>query len=148
MAELQPTGPAPVPVEDGALIDLGGRVVEVLYTPGHTHGSICIFDKETGSMFVGDNVMAERVSVYEWNAATLEDLHRSLLRMESYKPAKLYSGHRPNVLEPEVLAREIRCVAQILNGAVGEPQKVRGGAMALAYESEGICICYDEQKIR
>ena len=148
MPELQPTGPAPVPVEDGALIDLGGRVVEVLYTPGHTHGSICILDRETGSLFVGDNVMAERVSVYEWNSATLEDLHRSLLRMEACKPAKLYSGHRPNVLEPEILAREIRCVEQILNGAVGEPQKVRGGAMALAYEAEGICICYDEGKIR
>lgn len=92
--------------------------------------------------------MAERVSVYEWNSATLEDLHRSLLRMDEYKPTKLYSGHRPNVLEPEVLAREIRCVEQILEGAVGVPQKVRGGAMALAYEAEGICICYDEQKIR
>lgn len=130
------------------MIDLGGRVVEVLYTPGHTHGSICIFDKETASLFVGDNVMAERVSVYEWNSATLADLYQSLLRMQAYQPAKLYSGHRPNVLEPEVLAREIRCVEQILNGAVGVPQKVRGGAMALAYEAEGICICYDEQKIR
>lgn len=146
--ELQPTGPAPVPVEDGALIDLGDRAVEVLYTPGHTHGSICVFDKETASLFVGDNVMAERVSVYEWNSGTLEDLHRSLLRMEACKPAKLYSGHRPNVLEPEVLAREIRCVEQILDGAVGVPQKVRGGAMVLAYEAEGICICYDEAKIR
>ena len=146
--ELQPTGPAPVPVEDGALIDLGGRIVEVLYTPGHTHGSISIFDRETASLFVGDNVMAERVSVYEWNSGTLEDLRRSLQRMQTYKPAKLYSGHRPNVLEPEVLGREIRCVERILNGAVGVPQKVRGGAMALAYEAEGICICYDEQKIR
>lgn len=146
--ELQPTGPAPVPVEDGARIDLGGRVAEVLYTPGHTHGSISIFDRETASLFVGDNVMAERVSVYEWNSGTLEDLHRSLLRMEAYKPAKLYSGHRPNILEPEILAREIRCVEQLLNGASGTPQKVRGGATALAYEAEGVCICYDEAKLR
>ncbi|MBQ8835366.1 MAG: MBL fold metallo-hydrolase [Oscillospiraceae bacterium] len=146
--ELQPTGPAPVPVEDGAQIDLGGRVVEVLYTPGHTHGSICIFDKLTGSLFVGDNVMGERVSVYEWNSGTIEDLHRSLLRMKALEPSKLYSGHRPNVLEPEILEREIRCAAQLLDGAVGVPQKVRGGAVALAYEAEGVCICYDEKKIR
>ena len=148
MPELQPTGPDPIPVEDGARIDLGGRIVEVIYTPGHTHGSISILDRETGSLFVGDNVMAERVSVYEWNSATLEDLHSSLLRMEACKPVKLYSGHRPNVLEPEILAREIRCVEQILNGAVGAPQKVRGGIVALAYEAEGICICYGEEKIR
>lgn len=146
--ELQPTGPAPVPVEDGARIDLGGRIVEVLYTPGHTHGSISIFDPQTASLFAGDNVMADRVSVYEWNAGTLTDLHRSLLRMKDLGPLKIYSGHRPNVLEPELLDREIRCTQQLLSGAVGVPQRVRGGAMALAYESEGLCICYDEAKLR
>lgn len=148
MAPLQPTGPAPVPVEDGAVIDLGGRTVEVLYTPGHTHGSISLIDTQTASLFVGDNVMADRVSVYEWNSGTIADLHRSLLRMKERKPAKLYSGHRPNVLEPELLDRELRCAEQLLNGAVGVPQRVRGGAMALAYESEGLCICYDEAKLR
>lgn len=148
MGELQPTGPAPVGVEDGALIDLGGRVVEVLYTPGHTHGSISLYDKETGFMFVGDNVMGERVSVYEWNSATLADLHASLLRMKGYQPAKLFSGHRPNALGSDVLEKYITCVEQILNGAVGQPQQVRGGAVALVYEYEGICICYDENKIR
>lgn len=78
----------------------------------------------------------------------MADLHRSLLRMKALEPTKLYSGHRPNVLEPEILDREIRCAEQLLNGAVGVPQKVRGGAMALAYEAEGMCICYDEQKLR
>lgn len=146
--ELQPTGPAPIGVEDGTKIDLGGRVVEVLYTPGHTHGSICIYDKLTGSLFVGDNVMGERVSVYEWNSGTIEDLHSSLLRMKALEPAKLYSGHRPNILEPEILNRTIRCAQQLLDGAVGVPQKVRGGAVALAYEAEGVCICYDEKKLR
>lgn len=146
--ELQPTGPEPVPVEDGARIDLGGRIVEVVYTPGHTHGSISIFDTRTASLFAGDNVMADRVSVYEWNAGTVKDLHRSLLRMKALGPSKIYSGHRPNVLEPEQLDRELRCAGQLLDGAVGVPQRVRGGAMALAYESEGLCICYDEARLR
>lgn len=146
--DLQPTGPAPVPVEDEALLDLGERVVKVLYTPGHTHGSISLFDAQTASLFAGDNVMAERASVYEWNSGTIADLHRSLLRMKALEPAKLYSGHRPNVLEPELLDREIRCVEQLLNGAVGMPQRVRGGAVALAYASEGMCVCYDEAKLR
>lgn len=147
MPELQPTGPAPAPVKDGAVIDLGGRAVEVLYTPGHTHGSLCVFDRATASMFVGDNVMAQCVSAYEWNAATLEELRRSLLRIREYRPAVLYSGHRPNVLQPEVLERELRCVEQILNGAAGEPQKVRGGE-ALAYQAEGFCICYDGNRLK
>ncbi|MCD7817506.1 MAG: MBL fold metallo-hydrolase, partial [Lachnospiraceae bacterium] len=40
--QLQPDPPSPIAVADGEIIDLGGRTLKVLYTPGHTHGSICI----------------------------------------------------------------------------------------------------------
>ena len=35
-------------------IDLGGRLLMVLYTPGHTEDSISLFDKESGYLFSGD----------------------------------------------------------------------------------------------
>jgi glyoxylase-like metal-dependent hydrolase (beta-lactamase superfamily II) len=41
-------------VEDGDRIDLGGRVIEVVHVPGHTAGSIALFDRETGAIFTGD----------------------------------------------------------------------------------------------
>lgn len=41
-------------LEDGQVIDLGGRQIEVLHTPGHTSGSVTFFDKERHYGFSGD----------------------------------------------------------------------------------------------
>ena len=41
-------------VEDGQVIDLGGRKLEVLYTPGHSADSIMLIDEANGILFTGD----------------------------------------------------------------------------------------------
>ncbi|HEX7166732.1 MAG TPA: MBL fold metallo-hydrolase [Acidimicrobiales bacterium] len=44
-------------VDEGDRIDLGGgRVLEVLYTPGHAKHLMCLVDSDTGGVFVGDAV--------------------------------------------------------------------------------------------
>src|SRR5690606_7051837 len=44
-------------VRDGDLLDLPGRTVRVLHTPGHTPGSICLVDEEHGVLWTGDHVL-------------------------------------------------------------------------------------------
>jgi len=44
-------------VEDGDLLDIAGRHIAVLHTPGHTAGSICLRDAEAGLLFTGDHVL-------------------------------------------------------------------------------------------
>ena len=34
--------------------DLGGRVITLLHTPGHSHGCCCFFDEGAGACFTGD----------------------------------------------------------------------------------------------
>lgn len=49
--------PATIPTRlltDGDRIELGGRTLQVLHTPGHTPDSICLFDEENGLLFGGD----------------------------------------------------------------------------------------------
>ena len=41
-------------IEDGDVIDLGDRPVEVIGTPGHTPGSISFLDRKTRVLFSGD----------------------------------------------------------------------------------------------
>ena len=41
-------------VEDGQIIDLGNRYLEVFYTPGHDDSSIMLLDEENGLLFTGD----------------------------------------------------------------------------------------------
>ena len=41
-------------LRDGDELDLGGRTLRVLHTPGHTPDSICLFDERNGLLFGGD----------------------------------------------------------------------------------------------
>ena len=41
-------------INDGEVIDLGGREIEVVFTPGHTAGSATFFDKARHYGFSGD----------------------------------------------------------------------------------------------
>jgi glyoxylase-like metal-dependent hydrolase (beta-lactamase superfamily II) len=49
--------PASIPtrlLKDGDTLDLGGRILRVLHTPGHTPDSICLLDEQNGLLFGGD----------------------------------------------------------------------------------------------
>ncbi|MCX6694780.1 MAG: MBL fold metallo-hydrolase [Candidatus Altiarchaeota archaeon] len=46
----------------GDEVDLGGGcVLEVVHTPGHTPGSVCLYEPVTKSLFTGDTVFADGV---------------------------------------------------------------------------------------
>jgi glyoxylase-like metal-dependent hydrolase (beta-lactamase superfamily II) len=45
-------------LEDGELLDLGGRTLRVLHTPGHSPDGLCLWDETTGSLLAGDTLLA------------------------------------------------------------------------------------------
>lgn len=53
-----PPGPAPKPLADGQRIDLGGRSLTVLHTPGHSPDSLCLLDEREGLLFAGDTLIS------------------------------------------------------------------------------------------
>ncbi|WP_298228202.1 MBL fold metallo-hydrolase [Gryllotalpicola sp.] len=48
---------ADVRLEHDDVLDIPGRRVRVLHTPGHTEGSICLYDEDTRSLFSGDTLL-------------------------------------------------------------------------------------------
>lgn len=42
-------------MHDGEIIDLGERQLRVIYTPGHSPGSVCLLDAENRLLFTGDH---------------------------------------------------------------------------------------------
>jgi glyoxylase-like metal-dependent hydrolase (beta-lactamase superfamily II) len=52
-----PPGPQPQPLADRERIDLGGRVLTVLHTPGHSPDSLCLVDEQSGLLFAGDTLV-------------------------------------------------------------------------------------------
>lgn len=55
------TEPAEVQVVEGATIEAAGLRLEVLHTPGHTPGGICLYVPEAGVLFSDDVLFAESV---------------------------------------------------------------------------------------
>lgn len=75
-----PPGPAPRALHDGDVIDLGGRVLTVLHTPGHSPDSICLIDDRDGLLVAGDTVNSG--PIYAQAAESdLEDFARSTARL-------------------------------------------------------------------
>jgi glyoxylase-like metal-dependent hydrolase (beta-lactamase superfamily II) len=51
-------------VKDGEIIDLGGRKLEIIHTPGHTPDSLCILDRENKIFWTGDSFYPAPIYVY------------------------------------------------------------------------------------
>jgi glyoxylase-like metal-dependent hydrolase (beta-lactamase superfamily II) len=83
-------------LKDGAVLDCGDAKLEVLHTPGHSAGSICLLDRETGDLFSGDTVFANG-GVGRWDLPTGDHdaLIDSLARLLKLKIRGLYPGHGP-----------------------------------------------------
>ena len=54
--KIVPTAPTHL-LADGDTIDLGGRKLHVLHTPGHTIDGISLYDDASGALFGGDTIM-------------------------------------------------------------------------------------------
>lgn len=78
-------------LKDGDLI--GGTGFKVLHTPGHTKGSICLWDEERKILISGDCVFAAGVGRYDLPGGDLEELVGSLERLAKLDVEKLLPGH-------------------------------------------------------
>lgn len=57
---LVPSMRPPIPsrrVDDGDLLDLGGRRWQAVHTPGHTGDHLCLYEPESGLLISGDHVL-------------------------------------------------------------------------------------------
>ena len=80
-------------VEDGARIELGGRTFEVIHTPGHSPGSICLWEAEESMLIAGDTLYDGLL------IDTLPDSDpaiyaESMKRLRQLKVAHIHGGHR------------------------------------------------------
>jgi hydroxyacylglutathione hydrolase len=62
------TDPAGNQVSTQAELDLGGRVLDCLATPGHHPAAVTFYDRHTRVLFTGDTVYPGRLYVFDWPA--------------------------------------------------------------------------------
>jgi len=84
-------------VEEGDIIDLAGIKLQVIHTPGHTQGGICLYAKEDGVVFVGDTLFAGSVGRTDFPTGNMRQLIQSIKDKLLILPAdtKVCPGHGP-----------------------------------------------------
>ncbi|HEX6833425.1 MAG TPA: MBL fold metallo-hydrolase [Rudaea sp.] len=115
---------APVPADridianDGHAIDLAGRKLLCLDTPGHARHHICIHDERSAAFFTGDTFgLSYREFDTDRGAFILptstpvqfepDALHASIDRMMSYRPRQMFLTHYSRVDDVERLAHDL-----------------------------------------
>lgn len=91
-------------LRDGDQIDLGGRTLEVLHTPGHSPGHMCFFERGTGFLFTGDLVYKDELFAY-YPSTDPEAYLASMERAASLPVRRVFPAHHSLDTQPELLVR-------------------------------------------
>lgn len=101
-------------------IDLGGRKVEVIHTPGHTKGSVCILDRYSKMAFCGDTVNPWDVWLGLEESSPVSEYQKSLVLLlqavENDGITKLHSGHSSGAMKVQKLRDFITLCDKIVSG--------------------------------
>lgn len=94
LGSSMPKTPVDVKLKDGDKVKIGDEMFEVIHTPGHTPGSICLYGKNSRTLFSGDTVFAYgSFGRYDFPEGNAVHLKNSIERLTKLDVLNLYPGH-------------------------------------------------------
>lgn len=94
-------------LKDGDIIDLGGKIVEVLSIPAHQEGSIALLDKTDRLLFTGDELESGQVLLF--------------VRDNNLPLEQVVSAHKANMEKLAARRAEYDFICPAHNGAMLQP---------------------------
>lgn len=84
-------------LHEGEQVRIGDLVFDVLHTPGHTEGSVCLYEKRLGLLLAGDVLFAGSYGRTDLPGGNDEQMVASLARLSRDIPAatRVLPGHGP-----------------------------------------------------
>lgn len=79
-------------LDDGDVVDCGDRSFEVLHLPGHSPGSIGLWEAATGILFSGDAVY-DGPLLDELDGSDIDDYVRTMRRLRELPVTAVHGGH-------------------------------------------------------
>lgn len=148
---LLQTRPCPAAgIQEGYVFSLGGRDLEVISTPGHTPGCICLLDRQNGLLFAGDTLGMSPSWLFLPYCLPVAAYREGLVHLRSFMPhVRVFLPSHDGILQDlHVLDDLIACADEILAGTDrSEPFSSSAGSGCLArHGSAG--IVYDRARIR
>lgn len=103
--------------DDGEKIDLGDRVLEIIFTPGHAPDAICLIDRENRLLFTGDTFYPAPLYTHLEGSdfATYAESAKNLASIQN-QVDKLLPGHNEPLLDSHYLIQMAAAFSTILKG--------------------------------
>ncbi|MBF0330042.1 MAG: MBL fold metallo-hydrolase [Nitrospirae bacterium] len=100
----------------GTIIDLGGCVLQVLHTPGHCSGAICLYEPTSRVLFTGDTIFAGGTLGGIFPSGNISDYVLTLKQLSKLKINELYPGHgRISTRPDEDIEKAINASVNLIN---------------------------------
>ena len=95
----------------GEQLRIGDLVFDILHTPGHTEGSVCLYEERAGLLLTGDTLFARSWGRTDLPGGDEEQLIASLSRLAREIPpsVRLLPGHGPE----STMARELTWLTRV-----------------------------------
>ncbi|MDY6964483.1 MAG: MBL fold metallo-hydrolase [Halobacteriota archaeon] len=77
----------------GDTLDLGDIALKVIHTPGHSKGSVCLYDEDSKVLISGDTAFAYSMGRWDLYGGDLNQLRESLLKISKMDVEYLLPGH-------------------------------------------------------
>ncbi len=106
-------------LHDGDAIDLGGRTLKVIATPGHTPDAIALLDTQNGLLFTGDSFYLGPIYLYR-PETDLDAYVSSMQRLAALVPRVqlLLPSHNLPVADPSYLPKVVTAIQRVRQGEV------------------------------
>ena len=117
-----------IPVQEGDILDLGGRPLEIIHLPGHTPGSIALLDRTNRVLISGDTIQAGRIFMF----GPFRDMPayiQSLEHLENWKGQfdEIWPSHASIPVSPDLIGRLHDGAQAVLAGRIpGYTEKIFG----------------------
>lgn len=107
-------------IDDGYVFDLGGRQIEVIHTPGHSPGSICLLDRGTRRLFTGDTAGNKDCMLDLDFSCPPETYLQSLRRLKKLDGIfdMILPGHHQSPKTSNHLDEFLACAEGIVDGSI------------------------------
>lgn len=134
-------------LNEGEVIDLGNRKLEVVHTPGHSMDSIMLIDETNGILFTGDTYYPAPLYAYSEgaNLLTYADSMKKIVDKIKDKDIKyIYSSHNEVVEGTEVLGQVLKAMEEIKDGTKKDYELNEKGRRVYIFENNIKIITLDE----
>lgn len=103
------------PIQDGEAIHLGDKTFQILHVPGHSPGSVALFDEVHGILLTGDTLYQTDQELIDWYpGSSCKQLEHSLLRLQKLIPSVdlILPGHNAVLCNRDLM---LQCIDQHLS---------------------------------